>query len=86
LENWLHTENEIDSMAIDNATSRFDDMSVAERILLVEEIWDSVASQQEPLEMSDSRKQELRRRRQEYRDSPASTESWESVKRELRDD
>ena len=73
-------------MAIDNATSRFDDMSVAERILLVEEIWDSVASQQEPLEMSDSRKQELRRRRQKHRDSPASTESWESVKRELRDD
>lgn len=68
-------------MAIDSSTSRFDDMSVAERILLVEEIWDSIAMQQEPLEMSDARKQELRRRRQEYRDSPESTEAWESVKR-----
>ena len=55
-------------------------LTVAERILLVEEIWDSIAADQESVEITAAQKQELDRRLEAYRASGDKGSSWEEVK------
>ena len=47
-------------------------LSVAERIMLVEEIWDSIATGQEPLELTEAQRRELDRRLDAYQAAPGS--------------
>lgn len=61
-------------------------LSVAERILLVEEIWDRIAVDQESLQVTDAQRQELDRRLDAYHASPEEGSSWEDVKRRIVDD
>jgi len=58
-------------------------LSVAERILLVEEIWDSIAADQESLELTDAQRRELDRQLEAYHASPGAGSSWEEVKRRI---
>jgi putative addiction module component (TIGR02574 family) len=58
-------------------------LSVAERILLVEEIWDSIAADQEFLEITLAQKQELDRRLDAYHASGDEGSSWEEVKKRI---
>ena len=60
-----------------------DRLSLAERILLVEEIWDSIAAEAEALEVPQSHKDELDRRLAEHDADPHSGSSWEDVKTRL---
>jgi len=60
-----------------------DRLSLAERILLVEEIWDSIAAEAEALEVPQSHKDELDRRIAAYRADPQAGSSWEDVKSRL---
>jgi putative addiction module component (TIGR02574 family) len=60
-----------------------DRLSLAERILLVEEIWDSVAAEVEALEVPQSHKDELDRRLSAYHVDPHAGSSWEDVKTRL---
>ncbi len=55
-------------------------LSVAERIVLVEEIWDSIAAKQEPLELTEAQRRELDRRLDAYQASPNDGASWTDVK------
>lgn len=55
-------------------------LSVAERIMLVEEIWDSIASEQDPFELTEAQRRELDRRLDAYQASPEDGSSWEKVK------
>jgi len=55
-------------------------LSVAERILLVEEIWDRIAAEQEPLELTEAQRRELDRRLDAYEAAPKDGSSWEDVK------
>ena len=59
-----------------------DRLSIAERILLVEEIWDSIAAEAEVLEFPQSHKEELDRRLAARDDGPSGS-SWEEVKTRL---
>lgn len=61
-----------------------DQLSVAERILLVEEIWDSIAASPGEPSLTESQRQDLEHRLAEYRDDPHSGASWEDVKARLR--
>ena len=61
-----------------------DRLSLAERILLVEEIWDSIAAEAEVLEVPQSHKDELDRRLAAYHADPHAGASWEEVKARLR--
>ncbi len=61
-----------------------DQLSVAERILLVEEIWDSIVSEAEDLPLTEAQKQDLERRLAEYNDNPNAGSSWEDVKARIR--
>jgi len=59
------------------------ELSVAERLQLVEEIWDSIAEVPEALELTEVQKSELDRRLAEYRKDPSSAIPWEKVKERL---
>jgi len=57
-------------------------LSVEERILMVEEIWDSIAedSISENLRIPDAEKQEILKRLEEFKSGNQKTYSWEEVK------
>lgn len=57
-----------------------DRLSIAERIILVEEIWDSIAAEEPTPELSDSLRDELDRRISAHEADPASGASWPEVK------
>lgn len=59
------------------------ELSVAERIQLVEDLWDSVAADPESISVTDSQKQEVRRRLEEHRADPESATPWDEVRKEL---
>jgi putative addiction module component (TIGR02574 family) len=61
-----------------------DKLSVAERILLVEEIWDSIAEENNAAPLQDWQKQELERRLQNAKANPQGGSSWAEVKERLR--
>ncbi len=55
-------------------------LSVAERIQLAEDLWDSISQQQEELPLSEAQEQELDRRLENYHKNPTNGSSWEEVK------
>lgn len=61
-----------------------DKLSVAERILLVEEIWDSIAESNDAAPLQDWQKDELERRVQAHKANPKAGSTWEEVKERLR--
>jgi len=60
-----------------------DRLSFAERILLVEEIWDSIATEAEQLPLSEAQKQDIERRLETYEANPKAGSSWIDVKTRL---
>ena len=63
--------------------SKIFEMSVAQRILLVEEIWDSIAENPEAVPLTDNQKIELERRLNSYYENPETGSSWGEVKRRI---
>ncbi|HEY8504700.1 MAG TPA: addiction module protein [Gemmataceae bacterium] len=66
----------IESLGIDR-------LSLAERLRLVEEIWDSIAAEADRLPVPQSHKEELDRRLAACRADPKAGSSWEEVKGRL---
>ena len=60
-----------------------DQLSVAERILLVEEIWDSIAAEEEASPLTAAQRQDLQRRIAAYEADPKAGSSWDEVKARL---
>ncbi len=58
-------------------------LSLAERIFIVEEIWDSIAAKQAALPVTSAQRAELDRRLDAYRESAGPGASWEQVKDHL---
>jgi putative addiction module component (TIGR02574 family) len=54
-------------------------LSVAERIILVEEIWDSIAEENEAFKLSKAQKEALERRSKSF----AGGRSWDEIKAEF---
>ncbi len=55
-------------------------LSIAERILIVEDIWDSIISSNESFPISDEQKKELEIRLEAYYKNPSEGRSWKEVK------
>jgi putative addiction module component (TIGR02574 family) len=55
-------------------------LSVQDRIRLVQAILDSIATEQDHLDLTDSQKQELDRRIDDYEANPDNVMTWEEVK------
>ena len=58
-------------------------LSVAERIQLVDEIWDSILSEDHEVPLTEAQRRELDRRLQEYAKDPAAGRPWEDVRKSL---
>jgi putative addiction module component (TIGR02574 family) len=71
-------------MAQPTTSLDFRSMSIPERILLVEEIWDSIAADQQSLEVTQAQKDELDRRLAACDAAPDQGSTWEEVKSRLR--
>jgi putative addiction module component (TIGR02574 family) len=56
-------------------------LSPSERLLLAQDLWDSLTPEDVPL--SDSQKAELDRRKALYQANPTSGRSWEDVQRRI---
>ena len=64
-------------------TSVFD-LSPAEKLQLVEDLWDDLAATPEAIPVYDWQKEELARREANLRKNPGSGLAWEEVKRRVR--
>jgi len=62
----------------------FEQMTSAERILYVQDLWDRIAEEPEGVPVSDEMKAELDRRLATHRKDPSSAIPWERVKAEIR--
>lgn len=59
-------------------------LGIAERIQLVEDLWDSIARDDTQPSVSDEKRDELRRRKKRFLEHPASGRTWEQVKQQAR--
>lgn len=59
-------------------------LSVADRLRLLEEIWDSLAATPERIPVTDAQRRELARRRREHARNPSAAKSWAQVRARLR--
>ncbi len=59
------------------------ELSVAERIQMVEDIWDSIAAVPEAVPLSDEQKKELDRRLEAYHLNPDAGSPWSEVKERI---
>ncbi|AFZ45740.1 addiction module component, TIGR02574 family [Halothece sp. PCC 7418] len=66
-----------------NFTQLFE-LSTAEKIQLVEDLWDDIAQSPEQIPVLDWQKEELRKRKESYFKNPDSGASWEVVKERIR--
>lgn len=55
-------------------------LSIAERIQLAEDLWDSILEQQDKLPLTPTQIQELDRRLENYQKNPTSGSSWKKSK------
>jgi len=55
-------------------------LSVAERIQLVEDIWESIAAVPDSVPLTEAQKQELDRRLESYHRNPSEGSPWEEVR------
>jgi len=56
------------------------ELSIAERIQLVEDLWDSLIATPEAIPVTQTQRDELDRRLQAHRDNPGEGASWQQVK------
>ena len=60
-------------------------LSEAERLQLVEDLWDSIASESESFTLSAEQRSEIDRRLAEHAENPQSARLWEEVRTRLRE-
>jgi putative addiction module component (TIGR02574 family) len=71
---------EADRMAQSSQSIAYRELSVAERILLVQEIWDSIVPEESSLGVTPAQREELDRRWADYLANPNQGDTWENVK------
>ena len=77
--NWSRAGCTILDMARSISLADVLSLSVAERIQLVEEIWDSIAACPDALDLSDAQRRALDTRLEAYRQNPAAGAPWHEV-------
>jgi len=60
------------------------DLSPAEKLQLVEDLWDDLAATPEDVPVNEWQREELARRKANLQKDPTSTLAWEEVKRRVR--
>jgi putative addiction module component (TIGR02574 family) len=60
-----------------------DDLSVSEKILRVQDLWDEIARSSGEVELTPAQLEEAEQRLREYEANPGECISWEDLKRQL---
>ncbi|MBN4004929.1 MULTISPECIES: addiction module protein [unclassified Nostoc] len=60
------------------------ELTLSEKLQLVEDLWDSIAQVPEQIPVLDWQKEELAKRKATYLQNPDSGSSWEEVKERIR--
>ncbi len=58
-------------------------LSISDRILLVEEIWDTIAEENQAFQLTDAQKRELDRRLEVAKSNPRQGRTWDEIKAEF---
>ncbi|MBU0560973.1 MAG: addiction module protein [Bacteroidetes bacterium] len=58
-------------------------LSIAERILIVEDIWDSIITSKEEIPVSDEQKEKLDSRIEAYYKNPNEVKTWSEVRNSI---
>jgi len=75
-----HADGRGQTEHMQNTDLNISKLSVAERIQLAEDLWDSVAADTGDLELSAAQKAELDRRLADFEQDPGAGESWDVVR------
>ena len=59
---------------------KFDELTVAEKILYVQHLWDEIARHPDDVDVTQAQRDELDRRLDRMEDSPDDTVSWSDVR------
>lgn len=59
-------------------------LPINQRIKLVEDIWDSITENPEKVTLTESQKEELDRRYEEYLKNPPLGKSWKQIKKSIK--
>ena len=78
---WSSTEANANLCAVSKVSlADVLELSVAERIRLVEDIWDSIATSTQPLPLTQAQREELDRRLEDYEKPLEEGSTWEEVR------
>jgi len=58
-------------------------LSIQERILLVEDLWDSITLEQNSVPITEKQKEELDHRIKTYENNPSAGTDWQTVKKRI---
>jgi putative addiction module component (TIGR02574 family) len=72
-------------MRPDQIKDEINRLDLSEKLLLVEDIWDSIAASNSELPMPEWQKEELDRRYKEYKEGKLGLHDWQAVHEDLRD-
>ena len=65
-------------------TDSYGELSIPERIELLQRLWDELATEPDSIELTDAQRTELERRLEDHRQNPGDGISWESLRTSLR--
>jgi putative addiction module component (TIGR02574 family) len=77
-------EREVENSAMSTVRKEIQALSVADRLRLLEEIWDSLIETPEAIPVTDAQRKELARRRRAHARNPSAAKSWAQVRARLR--
>ena len=72
-------------MRPDQIKDEINELELSEKLILVEDIWDSIAASNAEIPIPEWQKQELDKRYKEYQEGKQELHDWESVHEGLRD-
>ena len=72
-------------MKTEELIKEIEHLGLSEKLLLVEDIWDKIASNNADIPMPQWQKLELDKRYQEYQEGKLELHNWKDVHQELRD-
>ena len=68
---------------IKSAIPRFNELSISEKLILMEELWDDLAAHPEEIPVWNWQKEELDRRYEDFKKDPSKGSPWPEVKERL---
>lgn len=66
-----------------NLSGQISQLSIPEKIQLVEDLWDDIAAHPEKLAVPEWQKSELNQRKAKFQKNPQSASRWEDIKKKI---